>query len=275
MSDDPLHPPRYIEIEKLVAEIDAGLKEDDPLMPDERLAPRVSPAVTRSSFRNMAIESFRALLHLTNMTPRSRVFDVGSGLGRAAMPLTRYLTEGSYVGVDVMGDLVEDSQVRFAPRYPNFEFRHVDVYSGMYNEGATAQPKDLRFDFPDGDFDTIFLFSVFSHMFPDDVLTYLREFRRLLRPGGIVLATFFLLTPRAEEAIKGKKTKFTFAHTHRGVRINNKRLPEGAVAYPLVTLDNLVANSGLEKLFVSYGSWAGQPRALTGQDAVILRKGAD
>ncbi|MGB5253379.1 MAG: class I SAM-dependent methyltransferase [Sedimenticolaceae bacterium] len=264
--------PRYIEIERLVAEIDASLPEDDPIMPEERLAPRVSPAITRSVFRNMAVDSFRALLHLTNMTPSSRVFDVGSGLGRTAMPLTRYLTEGSYTGVDVMADLIEDSRDRISVRFPQFQFQHVDVYSGMYNDAADAQPKDLRFDFPDGHFDTIFLFSVFSHMFPDDVLTYLKEFRRLLRTGGIVLATFFLLTPRAEATIKAGKTKFTFSHPYDRVRVNNKKMPEGAVAYPMPVFQELVSNSGLEQLYISHGSWAGFPRALTGQDAVVLRK---
>ena len=144
----------------------------------------------------------------------------------------------------------------------------------MYNEDAKAQPKDLRFDFPDQHFDTIFLFSVFSHMFPEDVLSYMREFDRLLRPNGIVLATFFLLTPHAEEAIKRGRTKFKFAHPHRGVRINNKQLPEGAVAYPVPVVQDLIRDSGLEQLHVSPGAWSGCPRALTGQDAVILRKRA-
>jgi len=272
MTSESTSIPRFIDIERIVAEVDASLNEDDPIMPDERLVPRVSPAVTGSSFRSMAVDSFRALLHLTNISPASCVLDVGSGLGRAAMPLTRYLKEGRYTGVDIMADLVEDSQQRITRRFPNFQFQHVDVYSGMYNEEAKAQPVNLRFAFPDQHFDTIFLFSVFSHMFPEDVLSYLREFDRLLRPGGIVMATFFLLTLRAEEAISQGRTKFRFAHPYRGVRINNKNTPEGAVAYPVPVVQDLIRDSGLEQLHVSHGAWSGHPRALTGQDAVILRK---
>lgn len=272
MTSDTAATPRYIEVEQRVQQVTDRLSIDDPMIPEERLAPLGSPAVTRRSFRNMAIESFRALLHLTNISPGSRVLDVGSGVGRTAIPLTQLLTEGSYVGIDVMADLVTDSRARITTRHPNFEFQHVDVYSGMYNSAAEAQAKDLRFDFPDGHFDTIFLFSVFSHMFPEDVLPYLKEFHRLLRPGGIVLATFFLMTPRARKAIEDGKTKFQFAHTHRGVLVNSKELPEGAVAYPPDVLDGMVKASGLDHLHTSYGSWAGVQRALTGQDAVILQR---
>lgn len=272
MQTDNAPLPRFIEIERTVAEIDGALTVDDPMMPDEALAHRVSSAVTRPAFRQLAVDSLRALLHLTNLAPTSDVLDVGSGLGRVAMPLTRYLTTGTYTGIDVMADLVEDSQQRIGSRFDNFRFQHVDVFSGMYNKGAEAQPQSLRFDLPDDQFDTIFLFSVFTHMFPDDVLNYYTEFRRILKPGGIVLATFFVLNERSERHIAEGKTKFRFAHEHRGVRINKKELPEGAVAYPEAVADGLARDSGLEKLYVSYGSWAGYPRALTGQDAVIFRK---
>ena len=264
--------PRYIEVEQTVAKVAATLPIDDPMMPNTRLAPRESANLTPETFRAMALDLFRALLHLTNLAPSSHVLDVGSGVGRAAMPLTRFLTDGSYTGVDVMADLVDDARERIGSRHPNFRFEHVDVYSGMYNEGAELQPSALRFDFPDQRFDTIFLFSVFSHMFPDDVATYLGEFRRLLKTGGIVLATFFLLTPRAEQAIRDGRSKYKFEHAHGKVRINNRQLPEGAVAYPPEVLNELIGSSGLELLHISDGSWTGYARALTGQDAVICRR---
>jgi SAM-dependent methyltransferase len=264
--------PRYIEVERIVGAIDAKLKKRDPIMPDEKLVSRVSPASTLNAFRALSLDSFRVLLHLTNLASDSRVLDVGCGLGRVAMPLTRYLVDGTYDGVDIMADVVEDSRNRISTRFPNFRFHHVDVYSGRYNKNANAQAQKLSFDFPDEEFDVVFLFSVFSHMFPDDVRAYLKEFHRLLRPGGMVLATFFLLTERAEARIRAGEGRFSFAHSYGSVRVNDAQIPESAVAYSPALVDELIDESGLTKLFVSYGSWTGVSRSLTGQDAVICQK---
>jgi SAM-dependent methyltransferase len=43
--------------------------------------------------------------------------------------------------------------------------------------------------FPEQSFDLIYLYSVFSHLPEEMHLSWLREFRRLLRPGGILIAT--------------------------------------------------------------------------------------
>jgi SAM-dependent methyltransferase len=43
--------------------------------------------------------------------------------------------------------------------------------------------------FPEKSFDLIYLYSVFSHLPEEMHLLWLREFRRLLRPGGILIAT--------------------------------------------------------------------------------------
>ncbi|MEM8688798.1 MAG: hypothetical protein AAGF81_15805, partial [Pseudomonadota bacterium] len=44
--------------------------------------------------------SFRQLVHLTNLSPSSRVLDYGSGIGRMAIPFKFFLSDaGEYVGV--------------------------------------------------------------------------------------------------------------------------------------------------------------------------------
>ena len=265
--------PPYIEVEREVARLNESLGVDDPLMPDESLLLRVSPAATLGPFRELALNSFRVLRHMTHLSPESHVFDMGCGLGRVAIPLTRYLTSGTYTGVDVMADLVEEARGRISSAHPNFQFHHLDVYSGSYNKAASSQARDVRFHFPDSGFDVIFLFSVFSHMLPEDVATYLAEFQRLLRPGGMVLATFFLMTPRAEAVIARGRTEYTFPHPHGEVRVQNPEIPEAAVCYPQPLAEALIRDSGLEQVYTSYGSWSAHPRALTGQDVIVCRKG--
>lgn len=53
-------------------------------------------------FRKLEKTSMGHLTKLANLIPGERVLDVGCGVGRMAIPLTRYLSaEGSYEGFDV------------------------------------------------------------------------------------------------------------------------------------------------------------------------------
>src|SRR5690348_13662495 len=56
-----------------------------------------------------------------------RILDIGSGVGRTAMWLSSFLTEGSYEGLEIHADSVAWCQREISSRYPNFCFQHVDL----------------------------------------------------------------------------------------------------------------------------------------------------
>lgn len=265
--------PRYLEVEQLADRIGDALNGNDPVFPSRENIRRIGPINTLREFKALGIQSLKVLLHATHLHPGAAVLDVGCGFGRLAIPLTRYLSpEGSYQGIDVMGDAIDDCARRFGTEYPNFGFRHIDVHNGLYNPEAASAAGEAAFMYAEDSFDLVFMFSVFSHMRPADVSAYLRECLRVLKPGGQLFTTAFLLNEHAREAIERGSTRRRFEHRREGFWADDPDSPESAVAYEEEDLLAMVADSGLELQHLLHGQWANRRWALTGQDAVLCRK---
>jgi SAM-dependent methyltransferase len=119
------------------------------------------------------------LVEVAGLTPESRVLDVGCGIGRLAIPLTRYLRGGSYEGLDIVPWGIEWCNEHIAARYPDFRFTLADVFNKEYNPRGRVPTSDYTFPYPDDTFDLIVLVSVFTHMLPQDTQRYVREIARV------------------------------------------------------------------------------------------------
>jgi SAM-dependent methyltransferase len=101
-----------------------------------------------------------------------RVLDFGSGPGTISLDLARRVRPGHVVGVDASPEVVARANGLAASEgVPNVEFRTGDAY---------------RLDFPDGVFDVVHAHQVLQHLARP--VEALREFRRVLRPGGLLAA---------------------------------------------------------------------------------------
>jgi SAM-dependent methyltransferase len=112
------------------------------------------------------------LLRSEGLAPEHAVADVGCGSGRLAYPLSFYLG-GGYHGFDIVPDLVDHAR-RLVSR-PDWDFRVTD---------GSVIP------LPDDTADFVCFFSVFTHLFHEDIFRYLREARRALKPGGKLVFSF-------------------------------------------------------------------------------------
>jgi SAM-dependent methyltransferase len=220
------------------------------------------------------IDSYRRYVGLdSHMT----VVELGCGIGRDAFQLTGILDEnGRYVGIDVTRDSITWCQRNITPRHPNFTFYHFDAENELYNPYGTRSSMDFRVPLADGSVDRIILASVFTHLLPREVLHYMTEFRRVLKPSGLVYASFFLYSPEAIAAaqIKGNTPwKATFAHPlGDGAYANDPTYPRGSVAFTDPAMRRMIKASGLRLVrpFLK-GWWSGlYEESEDGQDAAVM-----
>jgi len=152
------------------------------------------------------------------------VLEIGCGCGSAAFALTRILENETYIGTDIDRISIESCRRNELFKQKRFRFDWMDVHHPMYNPEGKIPAPSYRFPYADGRFDVIFLISVFTHMLPEDVQNYIREFGRMLRPGGKCLVTTFLMD-------SGYDGYIDFPYDHGDYRLHQEIVPEKAVGY--------------------------------------------
>jgi SAM-dependent methyltransferase len=224
-------------------------------------------------FEAIGKEFLGYFITLGGLTPDDAVLDVGSGIGRMAIPLASYLSKrGRYEGFDIVPEGVRWCQQHLTPRYPRFRFQVADVRNQLYNPKVTASATDYRFPFDDGTFDFCFCTSIFTHLLPDEVSHYLAEISRVLRPGGRCLATFFLAQDGACAGVESPALK-RFTGCYRGHLVTDERIPEASITYREAEVRRYLEDSGLDVVEpLHYGSWSGREKFLSWQDVVVARK---
>ena len=241
---------------------------------DPSLPPRWLRFVGGGDFVTVGARFVRHFRELAGLGPDEDVLEVGCGAGRIARALAGYLSaHGSYRGFDVVADAIHWCRRTFAVAHPNFHFDHADLYNGGYNPTGRQRAVDYTFPYADAAFDFVCLTSVFTHMLPDEVARYLSEIRRVLRPGGRCLATFFVLDAEALTRMHDADSVYRFLHEGPGYRTTRPNHPEDAVAYLEEDLRALHERAGLRIVEpIYFGSWCGRKRAREGQDMVLARR---
>jgi SAM-dependent methyltransferase len=191
-----------------------------------------------------------------------------------AVPLTSYLSrEGSYDGFDVVPAGIDWCKDQISSRYPNFRFQLADVHSSKYNPTGSTQGSEYTFPYEDDQFDFVFAASLFTHMWPQETQRYLCEMARVLKRGGRLLVTFFLLNDEALALIDDGKAQVTFHQDFGTHRATSKQLPDGDVALRVAFKEDLALSlhekAGLRIREIHYGRWPGREDSLSFQDLIL------
>ena len=211
------------------------------------------------------------LVEQAGLTSSSHVLDIGSGIGRLAIPLTGLIQEGSYHGFDVVELGVKWCKANISTRFPQFEFTYVDLKNDLYTATGT-HASSYQFPFEKNSFDVAVATSVFSHMLPDEVTNYLKQTSRVLRPGARFVATFFILDAMSRDA-KDKQDGLKFHYERGHYALLNEKVTAANVAYERSWLEETIRQSGfsIEQDFRGY--WSGLPRMhdIAFQDTLVLK----
>lgn len=210
----------------------------------------------RVSAYEAACAAGRLELMSRGLRPDHRVLDIGSGIGNLALGLTDYL-EGGYDGLDIHGEAVAWCQREITPRYPSFRFHHVDIASNAYNARGHLAASTFRFPFPDQHFNFVFLGSVFTHLLPDSVEQYISEIGRVLAPGGVCVASYYLLNDETRPGVEANASFMSFPvrHASGNCRIHDALKPEAAVALEEAFIAKAHERAGLRIRDVRRGGW--------------------
>lgn len=125
----------------------------------------------RQAFEFKNLVSRMLASHGKTPLEQARILDFGSGWGRILRFFLRDVPTPQLVGRDCWAEIVEVAR----RDNPWCEFQAIGTHPPL----------------PDGDAstDVVYLFSVFSHLSEAAHLAWLEEFHRVLKPGGLVVAT--------------------------------------------------------------------------------------
>ncbi len=201
------------------------------------------------------------------LRPESCVLDVGSGMGRMALPLTDYLT-GPYQGLDIMPIGINWCLKHITTAYPNFHFDLIDAHNDLYTKSG-ADASGITFPVVDASIDFTFLISVFTHMIPGELEHYAEEIHRSLVSGGICFATFFIYK---EESQLSSNNFETFIKQDERYALMDEEVVSANVAYAQSYLQTMLKGKGFEILGESRGRWKDSNGKEDFQDYLVLRK---
>jgi SAM-dependent methyltransferase len=228
-------------------------------LPPSRLMVPQYGSRRRESFEERGAFMAERIIRLCSLAPQGRFLDVGCGAGRVAIALAPHLSQGGrYDGLDVDRKSIAWATRNLSSRHPCLHFHFADAQNAQYNPAGRASCRDYRFPFEDGAFDAVYLYSVFTHMRPEDLKRYFSEIARVLKPGGKMYATYFLLDDTISSRLEDAKLAFNFQYDFGLFRSINREVPEFTLAYPEAFVRALHQERGLTVMEPIYkGSWRG------------------
>lgn len=204
--------------------------------------------------------------------PDDRVLDVGCGLGRLALPLSRLLDDDArYDGFDTSDEYIEWCRSSLGLDPARFRFHHFEIRSSHYNMRASVAPETFVFPWPESTFTLTVAVSLFTHLSASATRHYLAEIARTLQPGGRLFATFFALDEEASRlAAAGLTSPRLVTRVDEGM-LGDAANPDAAVAFDAEWLAAALTSAGLAFDAFYPGRWR-QIAAVSHQDIIVAHK---
>ncbi|MEM8711859.1 MAG: class I SAM-dependent methyltransferase [Planctomycetota bacterium] len=224
-----------------------------------------------NGYEEVAAEFLSFMVDLAGLQPDASVLEVGCGIGRMALGLSAFLSSGRYLGLDIMESALNVARATIDGDR-RIRFGYLDLYNGWYHSEGTGRALDLSLAREvDGKQDLVFMTSVLTHLFPADAEHYLRECRSVMKPGGALLVTAWLVNATTRRHILEQRSAIAFHEQEGGYWVQSVENPEGAIALEEGFVMGAIERAGLRIERLERGYWADQAHGLTFQDLLILR----
>jgi len=208
-------------------------------------------------YRAIGAEYLGHFVRIGGLNPTDSVLDIGCGIGRMAVPLTQYLDseKAFYEGIDPVNAGIEWCVQNITASYPNFRFCRVDVAHELYNPGGAIAGHEIVLPFSDAKFDFVTMVSVATHLPEGEIAAYAREVMRLLKPGGRLFLTAFVVAAGDPDR-QNARPRFTRG-TKPGTWYGDPLAPLGAIGFDAGIIEDVLKKAGLRIRRLSLGHWRG------------------
>ncbi|MCP2669668.1 class I SAM-dependent methyltransferase [Maricaulaceae bacterium EIL42A08] len=213
-------------------------------------------------------ESFRDAVDLKT---DDHVLDLGCGVGRLARPICAYLDDaGRYAGFDISQRALNYARKTVSGPC-QIEFHHADLANAEYRRtGASAH--SYRFPAEDASVDAALATSLFSHLKADAAEAYLAETGRVLKPGGRILLTAFIVEAEDLTSLESGQARLNLQAMGEGVYAADPRHPERAIGFDRSLFESWAKAAGLSIESRVPGDWRGPATQQDYQDRLVLRR---
>ncbi len=219
---------------------------------------------------------FAYLITKQLLKPDSHILDIGCGAGLLSVPILNHLdSSGYYEGMDIIQESVAWCQKNISSKHNNAKFIHQNIFNASYNPRGIDYGGSYHFPYPDATYDVVIMKSVATHLRPEELINYLNEIARILKIGGKLIVTYFVLDDDTITLVDQGRTTYNFKYQYQDCLVTNPSMPEDAIAYRIERLKQYYQNAGLVIDSISYGGWSSRPnpdQSTTGQDLVIAYK---
>lgn len=227
------------------------------------------------SWDSISASHLKQIKRYVGIKHNDNVLELGCGVGRDAIPILELLgADGTYLGIDVMSDAINWCRENICKRFPNSQFEYIDIRTEDYNPEGKLSTVDIELPADDSSVDKVILQSVFTHLMPDELSHYFGEFSRVLRSGGLMFSTFFIVDKHTRELLPDTG-RLTFSHPlpDGAGAVNDLKNPRRAVAYEESWVTAVAEKTGLKlRGTVNYGTWSGRRENGHGQDVLIFER---
>lgn len=193
------------------------------------------------NFESAGKDHLGRIKRLMTLEASHDVLEIGCAVGTDALQMMTPRQVASYLGIDVIQDSIVWCTNNLTTADPRFRFEHFDAHHEMYNPLGLKKTTDFAVPCEDSSIDRVIVNAVFTHLFEDEVVHYLREIFRVLRPGGLVYATAHIYSDEVAAIARRSQSVHTFEFKHSdGCYINDPQFPLGSVAYTREALERMV-----------------------------------